>query len=168
MRFRHLLVSVLASFAATVAPASAQTDCVAPPGNAAIEQYCESIPAATGDKGGGATAPQPLDRDGIRELRAEGEDGAALAQLLETDGRRPAGGAAKRKAQAENAGRGISGKSGSDAVASFEAPSSNPLSAVSTAVEAGPTLGGPFGWAILGLSTLLIAAGWMHYRSRRN
>jgi hypothetical protein len=147
---------------AVAAPASAgTTDCVAPPGTAAIDEYCETVPSATGDKGGGARSAQPLDRSTRSELRAQGADGQALAGLLSSDGTSEPAGKPKASKRAGSAGA-------AGAAAAQDEPSGNPLHAVTSAVEAGPTLGGGFAWALLGITALMIAAGWMRLRARRD
>jgi hypothetical protein len=170
-QMRSLLTAFVALFLATAAPASAQTDCVAPPGTAAIEQYCETVPSATGAKGGGASAPTTVDGAARSELRSKGPDGRALAQLLASDRRASMSGG---DATADGA-RGLGSDHGDgrpaprsgrvESPAPPAAPSFNPLDAVSSAVEAGPTLGGPFGWPVLGLTVLMIGAGWLRLPS---
>ena len=174
MRSLAALTASLAVLLILAGPAGAQTDCVAPPGNAAIEQYCETIPSATGGSGGGATAPTPLEPDARAELRAAGPDGQALAQLLASDGdaRRPGSDASPDGASRRDAGKAGDAtgapRGGTGPTATPPAPASNPLGAVSSAIESGPTLGGPFGWAILGLSLLFIGVGWLRLRAPRD
>jgi hypothetical protein len=161
---RLLLVSIMLLFAVAAPATAATTDCVAPPGTAAIEEYCETVPSATGDKGGGVRSAQPLDHSTRSALRAQGADGQALAGLLSSDGASaPAGSSGKSKA---SKGSGSAGSAGT--AAPQDEPSSNPLHAVTSAVEAGPTLGGGFAWALLGITALVIAAGWMRLRARRD
>jgi hypothetical protein len=167
---RSLLLSTLLLLA-VAAPATAGTsDCVAPPGTAAIEEYCETVPSATGDKGGGIRSAQPLDRSTRAALRAQGADGQALAGLLRSDGSSAPGGSAGSKGSKASKGAraGSTGTNGGGAGATQDEPSGNPLHAVTSAVEAGPTLGGGFAWALLGITALMIAAGWIRLRARRD
>ena len=167
---RSLLLSMLLLLAVAAPAAAGTTDCVAPPGTAAIEEYCETVPSATGDKGGGVRAPQPLDRSTRSELRALGADGQALAGLLRSDGSGSASGSGGGSAgsKASNSGGSAGTRGGGGASATQDEPSGNPLHAVTSAVEAGPTLGGGFAWALLGITALMIAAGWMRLRARRD
>jgi hypothetical protein len=166
----RLLPLALLLFLAVAAPATAATtDCVAPPGTAAIEEYCETVPSATGDKGGGARSAQPLDRSTREALRAQGADGQALAGLLRSDG----SAAAPRSGRTTKSGGTAAGSTGNrgeaaGSAASQDEPSGNPLHAVTSAVEAGPTLGGGLVWALLGITALMVAAGWMRLRARRD
>ena len=162
---RSLVLSMLLLLAVAAPAMAGTTDCVAPPGTAAIEEYCETVPSATGDKGGGVRSAQPLDRSTRSALRAQGADGQALAGLLRSDGSSaPGTGATTSKA---SKGAGSSGGTAGTG-ASQDEPSGNPLHAVTSAVEAGPTLGGGFAWALLGITALMIAAGWMRLRARRD
>lgn len=154
---------------ALAAPASAGTsNCVAPPGTAAIEEYCETIPSANGNGGGGAHAQQPVDRSTTRALRAQGADGKALVTLLASDGSAQAGAASgsSTKPRAGTHRQHTAGRVKSASAAQDE-PSQNPLRAVTSAVESGPTLGGGLIWALLGITALMVAAGWLRLRGRR-
>jgi hypothetical protein len=147
---------------ALAAPASAGTaNCVAPPGTAAIDEYCETVPSATGNGGGGARSARGLDHSSTRALRAQGADGAALATLLTSDGN-----AAPKRSPRQSHGA-VAGTSTS-ATATNGEPSQNPLHAVTSAVQSGPTLGGGFAWALLAITALMLGAGWIRLRGRRS
>jgi hypothetical protein len=167
---RSIVLSTLLLLAlAAPATAAGPTDCVAPPGTAAIEEYCETVPSATGDKGGGIRSAQPLDRSTRSELRSQGADGQALAGLLRSDGSAATSGSGGGSVTSKGSkGSGSAGTSRGGAGATQDEPSGNPLHAVTSAVEAGPTLGGGFAWALLGITALMIAAGWMRLRARRD
>jgi hypothetical protein len=169
---RAVLLSILVLLA-LAAPASAgTTNCVAPPGTAAIEEYCETVPSATGNGGGGASATRPVSSSTRAALRSQGADGQALAGLLRSDGNgtaaAPAGGS-KASGQGSSA-KGASSSRGTvdGASASQDEPSSNPLHAVTSAVQAGPTLGGGLIWGLLGITALMLAAAWLRLRARRD
>lgn len=176
---RALLLSAL-FLLVLAAPASASTtNCVAPPGTAAIEEYCETVPSATGNPSGGARAPHPLSGSTQAALRSQGADGKALAGLLRSDGSAPAGGASSSSASSSSSsssgGGGAGGGGGAksrggvaDTSASQDEPSSNPLRAVTSAVQAGPTLGGGLVWALLAITALILAAAWLRLRARRD
>lgn len=123
---RSRLCLLLAGAALLTLPsaASAQT-CQAPPGTAAIDQYCESIPGATGDRGtpgreggrGSAGAPggragSPADGPGgaslspsaRQTLREVGPAGQGVLALVESE--RRAGGGAGGSAEDGNAAGG--------------------------------------------------------------
>src|SRR3954447_26661585 len=81
-RLKTSLVLVALAAALSAAPASAQS-CKAPPGMSAIDQYCEAIPSAGGDRGNTDT-----DRGGLpipaatkRALERRGADGQAIVAL---------------------------------------------------------------------------------------
>ena len=146
------------------APAAAQK-CVAPPGTAAVDQYCENVPSATGNGGGsdsnsssGASAPRStvraLDRAGEtgKELKTFlGEDVASAQGRSETEKRSPR--SADRKAQkSEPAGKAPT------------QPSSNPLGAVQSAVNSGTTIGNGFIWLLVALTLLIAGIAWTRYR----
>jgi hypothetical protein len=152
-----LLVLVLA------APAAA-SECVAPPGTAAIEQYCEIVPSATGDSGGSSPAP---DRSSTPALRAQGADGRALANVLGSDRTGSASGSRGKQRTARSAPR-HGHRAAARATAARDEPAPNPLRAVTSAVQAGPTLGGGFAWVLLGITALMLAAGWLRLRRGRS
>jgi hypothetical protein len=149
---RLIVALVLLAGLLPAASASAQ-DCQAPPGTAAIDQYCETIPAAGGDRGTGERrASVPLSAATVRKLRNSGEQGEALLRQL---GRNPA----KRD-------RGTKSPAPSAPTHAAGAPSNNPLDAVSSALSSGPTLGGGFIAALLGVTLLMLTWGWIAYRRR--
>ncbi len=68
------------------APAAAQDEVIAPPGNSGVEEYLEVVPGAGGDKpargNGGGNAPTPaeaLGADNAKALESLGADGKAAA-----------------------------------------------------------------------------------------
>jgi hypothetical protein len=157
---------VLAFLAA--APAAAQT-CVAPPGTAAVDQYCETVPSAGGDRGAGGSAPRaasptPTPAAAVvppgtaSTIAKAGKDGAALNRLLGQDhaGRRGRSGSATATAP-----------SGPTGAAAAPSPSGNPLDAIRRSLSDGSTAGSPFVWVLL-LSALGMAGwGWTAFRRRR-
>jgi hypothetical protein len=87
MSFFVSIATVLASLT-LAAPAVAQDEVYAPPGNSGIEEYLEVVPGAGGDQpagadnGGTAAAPTPaaaLGADNAQKLEALGPDGEAAA-----------------------------------------------------------------------------------------
>lgn len=95
-------IFALACAAAVVIPAQATAQSsTAPPGNAGIDEYVETVPAAGGnrstrdrDAGGGAPGASAggggldssLSVEARRELEAQGADGKALVQAIEATG----------------------------------------------------------------------------------
>lgn len=160
---RFVLAFALAVVLALPASSEAQS-CEAPPGTAAIDQYCETVPDVEGVRGAGEPAPAaPVAQDTLDELAASGADGEAFAQSLGDGlGDGPGSGSSPE---------GIS--DGNDRTAPTtsssgmpDAPSNNPLTAVSQAVGDGSTVG-------LGLIVVIIAAtiaimgwAWLAYRRR--
>src|SRR4051794_8864030 len=96
-RLKTSLVLVALAAALSAAPASAQS-CKAPPGMSAIDQYCEAIPSAGGDRGN-----TDLDRGGVpipaaarRALARHGAEGKAILAL--------AGPASQKQAKSQSGG----------------------------------------------------------------
>ena len=86
----RLIAPITAVLAALVvaAPAAAQDEVIAPPGNSGVEEYLEVVPGAggdkpaSGDKSGNASAPTPaeaLGADNAKALEGMGADGKAAA-----------------------------------------------------------------------------------------
>ena len=85
MRPIALLIALLAALV-LAAPAVAQDEVIAPPGNSGVKEYLEIVPGAGGDKPAsgtkGGTAPMPaeaLGADNAKALEALGSDGKAAA-----------------------------------------------------------------------------------------
>jgi len=126
---------------------------------AAIDEYCETLPAASGDRGSQdrtrSGTPQPVARQTIQHLRGRGEDGQALAKWLAGQGSPPAGSSRSGPPidEVESGGTLPPGRLG-DAV---EQPSSNPLSAVRSAVDAGSETVSPgLGWALTAIAVFMV------------
>jgi hypothetical protein len=156
--------------AVTAAPAAAQ-QCDAPPGTAAIEQYCETIPSASGPRGGDteAEAKQPVPPETLRKIEAEGAPGRELGQVLRgaatpvpTSAAMPATPPSRRSKRKPE-------RSATPRPTPTATPVStgNPLSAVRSALAGGETVGGGFPWVLLGIAAAIGGAGWLR-RSRRH
>lgn len=140
---RRVLLLVLAVLLGVAAePASAQR-CEAPPGTAAVDQYCEMIPEERGttpsaryaESGAPAGAPQtPLGR----RLASQGFAGVTLATFVERT--RPQG--AVRGETAEQS-------------ESLAAPPEGPIAAIRSSVGAGPMTGTAFLLALLAIAALV-------------
>ena len=154
-------VVVLIAALSVLLPASAQAQrCQAPQGTSAVDQYCEVVPGARGDRdaddGGGGSVP---DRDAAA-LVGEGEDGQALARALGKDPEqlRGAGG------DGSDGPQGGPGSGSRQATTQADVPASNPFAAVTRAVGGGSTLDSPFFLALFGVIVLVLGAAWVGYR----
>jgi hypothetical protein len=147
-----LAVAAALSASLVQAPAADAQRCVAPPGRAGIEQYCERLPGAGGDRptGGqdGPTVGTDLDPQTRRAL-AETPAGTALLRLPEGSARggargdRAAGDGAR---SAEDPGEGVVG--GLSAAAS-DATSATPIVV----------------WILVAIAIALAATAWVRSRS---
>jgi hypothetical protein len=153
-----LPLSVALSALLLAAPASAAQKCVAPPGTAAIEQYCETVPAVTGETGSGhgPGAARPI-------------SGQTLSRIQAAAGPRAVQAIAGPKATAPSTARKPSRGSGKDPEppARPAAPArvdSNPLDAVASAASSGTEAGGPLVYILLALTLLLASATWLRFR----
>lgn len=176
MRSR-LVIALLASLlAATAAPSAHAQSCEAPPGSAAVEQYCEAIPEGDGAQSGndfrreatesagagGGTNGQDgsggstLSPEATEALESAGADGDAVADLARASSGGP-NTASNGTSEAE-AGD-VAGSS-----ASSQEASGSPLKAVSASVENGPVAGSLMIWALLGATLVVLALGWMRFR----
>jgi hypothetical protein len=171
----RILIAACAALAALVAPGVATAQkCVAPPGTAAIENYCETIPAAGGDRDSGdPDAPAPdVSPQTSQALAQTGDDGKALAQALGGDDSSGTTGSNTGDGGSGNGGSGNGGNgSGSDGGSSLtipvpKAPSSNPLNAVTQATGQGTGIGQGFVIVLVAATLVLGGAGWMAYRRR--
>ena len=164
------VASVLSCALLCLAPtAAAQKQCEAPPGTSAIDQYCETVPTAGGERdttkpptqGAGSGGPT-TDEGAIRQLEQSGPDGRALAETLRETGavQGPRGGR-DGKGDPVARGDGESGSAGRVAV-----PSESPVEAVRSAASDGATLGATLPWALLGLTLLLSGLLWIRLRAR--
>jgi hypothetical protein len=158
---RKTPVAAVGAVLALAAPApAATTACEAPPGTSGIDQYCEQLPTPRGDRPPGASDRRrpPVPRGTERALEQRGEDGAAILGLT-------AFGSAP-----DSASRGRDSKRDPTATAGQTAtsdePSSNPLSAITSAIRDGAVLGAGFVWALLALTLALAGAAWVEYRRR--
>jgi hypothetical protein len=90
---RKLSLLALLSAGALGTPAAHAQQCNAPPGTAAVEQYCETVPEATGNrstrKNSGATkgetrenAPAPVAAPTLDEIERSGPQGEQLGRVL--------------------------------------------------------------------------------------
>lgn len=156
---------MLAALALVLAgPAAAAEKCVAPPGTAAIEQYCETVPSASGDQPGSGAAADS----------AQGQGGAPVTDATADRIAASVGDEAAQSITGVAPGRGGDGPSKSAkprAPAKNRAPAdaeANPLGAVASAASTGAEVGGPLVYSLLALTLLLVAVGWTRFRRTGN
>lgn len=167
---RTLLAGLLCAAAATPAAAVAQ-DCQAPPGMSGIDQYCESVPDARGQRGPGepggprqqGAGKRGGDGSGVpartaRALRERGRLGQAILDLA--DSRVP------RQSDHSKGGdqRGVGPKGG--AAAAPAESSSNPLSAITSAADSGSSTGPWLVWLLVATALAFVILAWLRYRRR--
>jgi hypothetical protein len=173
------LAGCLAALALLALPSLAAAKCTPIPGRSALDQYCESVPGAGGDKptpgggqGGGGSSLSP--RQG-RGLSAAGPDGRALRRFLDSSGTTTSGSSSSNNGQDGNGGDGNhNGSSGADSPEADSSPdspeadsSNNPLRAVKNAASTGPSAGPVYLWILIAIALLAAALGWLRYRSGR-
>ena len=143
----------------TAAPAQAQ-QCVAPPGTGAIDEYCETVPTASGDRGSGdpQRAGVPLPGRTVAELERS-QDGQALNRVLKQD---PAS-RAERRAKGEELPAAPAPRSGQPVP---REPESNPFSAVQEAIAGGPSTGPLLGLTLFLITLVMLGGAWLAYRRR--
>ena len=144
---------------ATASPAAAQR-CEAPPGTAAVDEYCETIPTVTGDRSADARPEQPvaLPPGTVEELQKEGEDGAALLRQLGYD---PDPAKAKEQAERYQAPAPAGGTEPAP-----KEPEFNAFDTVGEIISAGPTMGSGFIAVLLAVIAFMLAWAWIDYRRR--
>lgn len=140
------------------APAGAAQPCVAPPGTAAIEQYCETIPSAGGDRDSvGRPGPEhPISGGTLRQVQAQA--GPQAVAVIAGPGASIAA-PAKQPSPGHRAPRPTAKRP--DVPARSH---SNPLSAVASAAGNGAEVGGPLVYGLLALTLLLASAAWLRFR----
>jgi hypothetical protein len=155
---RRLLPILLLVLLAPASQARAQ-DCIAPPGTAAVDEYCETVPEATGERGSPAP-PRNVSPSTLAALRAQGEDGARLADQLDRavlakDPNR------RRDRDAPVAKGDVASRMDSSE------PGSNPLDAIREAVGTGARVEAGLGWALALITLALGGVWWLGTRRRR-
>jgi hypothetical protein len=170
IRHQLSLTCALLLGAALLAPAaSAQRDCQALPGRSALEQYCEVLPGAGGDRPAGdhrdGSAGDALPSSVRRKLAEAGAAGDVVAALAGgsggADGSRGGSGDGRT-------GQGAGGAASGDGTASSgsvpDEPSNNPLEAVRSAATEGPSSGSALLWALAAAALLLAGFAWFRHR----
>jgi hypothetical protein len=173
--FSHTLRTLLAGLvcAAAAAPAAATAqDCQAPPGMSGIDQYCESVPDARGQRGagepGGRGQRDAEERGGngarvvskrtARALRERGHQGEAVLAFVRSGG-------STRSDRLKGGDQSSAGSGGGEGVAPRE-NSSDPLSAITSAVDSGSTTGPGLVWLLVATALAFVVLAWLRYRRR--
>lgn len=131
--------------------AGAAPRCDAPPGTSGIDQYCETLPGAKGDRelGAGHRVGRSLDRGTSRALKRAGRDGRGVLAL-------PSSGRGGR-------GDGAPGSQPGKKEAGKE-PSGSPIAALGSAIDSGTTAGHGFVWLLLASGAGMAGIAWIRYR----
>jgi hypothetical protein len=125
----------------------------------AIDQYCEAIPSAGGDRGNTDTdrGGLPLSAATLRALEKQGETGKAIIAL--------SGAAAKQEQSGSKSGG--SRPAAQPVPVQPDQPSANPFSALASGFgDTGDTVGPLFGTMLLLLALVFFATAWLRYRRR--
>jgi len=142
-------IAVLFGFAGT---AVAAPRCEAAPGTSGIDQYCETVPGANGDRGSGTGpgAGRSLDPKTVRSLDREGRDGRGVL-ALPSSGR----GAPVERGSKPGAREGAKSRS---------KPSESTLGPLGSAIESGPSAGQSFLWVLAAAAVGMVGIAWARYR----
>lgn len=174
MHVRTTLLPLAALAALMSAPSAQAQDCEAPPGSAAVEQYCEAIPEGSGSQSGnefqreratqggegdagGGQRNNAFSADTASKLESEGTEGAAVAALVGQSSRSSGSGSTGSAGTTNDGGVAGAQASGGEA-------STSPLKAVSASVVNGPVTGPLLIWALLGSTVAVCGLGWIRYR----
>jgi hypothetical protein len=168
-------------------PALGQRDCQAPPGRSGLDQYCESLPGTTGDRGPGAGGGSGRDVSPSTRQRLErsGAAGEALLGLIGAPGKgevgsgtdggessrgesAAGGGKSSRQESATggDGGKSTRGSSGSGDEKAADEPSNDVLSAVRSAADSGASAGPAFIWVLVAVAVAIAGIAWIRYRVR--
>lgn len=177
------------SIAVAVPGTAMAATCQAPPGSAGVEQYCEVIPGPGGSQTAqGYVSPARARRGGARarrgaspvvasvrsSLRARGPGGAAVLRLV--DGGPATTTSSSKRGQrrrspatttgASKRGQRRSGRSSHDDVTAAPLPKSDPLRAVSAALQSFGVAGSGIVWILIAVALVMAAFGLIAFRRR--
>jgi cobalamin biosynthesis Mg chelatase CobN len=160
-------------------PAFAQRDCQAPPGRSGLDQYCETVPGATGDRspGAGGGSGRDVSPSTRKRLERSGATGQALLGLVSGASVREEGSAAdgdgggrssreESAADGDRGGKSSGASSGSGNEKAADEPSNDALSAVRSATDSGASAGPAFIWVLVAVAVALAGIAWIRYRLR--
>ncbi len=151
--------------------AGASTTCQAPPGTSAIDQYCEALPSP-GAGGSGHKHSKPVSNSTTKQLEKQGSTGQAVLNLADSSGDATAAPAPKPKKHHRHHRRHATTPSPATpstprpVSGSLPAPSSNPLSAVGSAIGTGSSTGAVLLWILVALAVLMGGTAFIGHRRR--
>ena len=186
---QHALAACVALLCLILAePAFGQRDCQAPPGRSGLDQYCETLPGATGDRspgsGGGTgrdvspSTRQRLERSGaagqallgLTGRARDGEEGAGAGGGNSSREESADGGGKSRRersaADGNGGGKSSRGSPGSGNENAADEPSNDVLSAVRSAADSGGSAGPVFIWILVAVAVAIAGIAWIRYRVR--
>lgn len=173
-RCKPAVVGTLFLLAALALPSSAPAaTCQAPPGTSAIDQYCEALPSPGSNGSGHNKHSHPVSNSTSKLLARQGAAGQAVLNLANSSGEangvvaKPARPSARRHHHRHH-GSGVAPVTPQHASGSLPAPSSNPLSAVGSAIGTGSSTGAVLLWILVGLAVVMGGTAFIgHWRRTR-
>lgn len=156
---------------------AAPPSCQAPPGTSAIDQYCETIPGASGDRGSrssqrGQSLRQVVPAGVVGQLRRGGPAGQAIlnlpATVASTNASAQKGASAQGPVGAETQRQGGGPRTRAQEPAAPGARSDNPLDAIRSAASSGTSAGSGLAWVLVALGVAMAGLAWVRYRRSPN
>ncbi|HKN94532.1 MAG TPA: hypothetical protein VJU60_09385 [Thermoleophilaceae bacterium] len=149
--------------------ALASTTCQAPPGTSAIDQYCEALPSP--GSSGHHKHSKPVSNSTTKQLEKQGPTGQAVLNLADSSGDAnvaPAAPKPKKHHRRHHSRHAAtpSPVTPKPASGSLPAPSSNPLSAVGSAIGTGSSTGAVLLWILVALAVLMGGTAFIGHRRR--
>jgi hypothetical protein len=154
--------------------AAAATTCQAPPGTSAIDQYCEALPSPGGSGSGHHKHSKPVSNSTSKQLEQQGPTGQAVLNLANSSGDAHAAPAPKpvtHHHRRHHRSRATTPSPATPATpkpvsGSLPAPSSNPLSAVGSAIGTGSSTGAVLLWILVALAAVMGGTAVIGHRRR--
>lgn len=173
MRLALPLVALVIAFMAET-PGLAQT-CQGRPGASAVDEYCEAIPSADGERRppgstDGSNGSSSVPAATARALTRSGADGAVVIALTGSGGAATETGTQSQEPSSQPTRPSDLPRQSSDAqgavagVSAASERSNNPIKAVSAAIGSGATVGSGFVTLLLALTVVVLGINWTRYR----
>ena len=154
--------------------AVASTTCQAPPGTSAIDQYCEALPSP--GSSGHHKHSKPVSNSTTKKLEQHGSTGQAVLNLADSSGDANAAPAPAPKPKPKvhhrhHRSRVTTAPPAAPVKAqpvggSLPAPSSNPLSAVGSAIGTGSSTGALLLWILVAVALVMGGTAFIGHRRR--
>jgi hypothetical protein len=142
---------------ALIQPSIASAACQTLPGRSGVEQYCETIPGATGDRSPFVRPEQSrLSHRTRAALERAGGTGRQVEALAQTA---PSQGSAGKRSRKGGASPGAGGKGG---------PPGAALNTTGSGVTTGSSVGSGFIWALAAAALAICALALLRHRLRRS